>query len=515
MPGRPERATRQRAVIARLAFRGAPIEPEHAYYRVLNGFATSLDARSARDRRARPGRRGASSRCAQRSRLRLDPSRVDDVFDVAARASARCRDPGLHGAGVTVALLDTGVDLVHPVPPGRASARSRRARPGRRCERPPESDRPGPARAPRHRDGGARRRVGRPGRPAGRRSRRVAAADPRRRLAAGRVRRRVRLRPNRSAPRGIELAVDPNEDGDAHDAARVALVGVVEPFAAFTDGPLARCGCGRRLARLARRRRGRERRAGRALRTAASAAPAERLPRSPPVRSTRGGGAPPVTCCSSPGFRVLVSGNQPLGGVVAPGALGLRARRGAARAARAVVGAAGGLARLFDASGYSRVGGAAALLPRGTSSPEAVREVVAAGARAVLVDGPLPAGSLGTDGPADVPILGLSGERRRARARRAPARDSRHARGRRGRIRHERRARRRSAVLVGRARLRRRPEARGERRRRSASRPPIPVGTRTARRGTARSAARAQPPRSRRAPPRCSRRLGPISTPPG
>ena len=48
------------------------------------------------------------------------------------------------------------------------------------------------------------------------------------------------------------------------------------------------------------------------------------------------------------------------------------------------------------------------LLPRGTSSPEAVREAVVAGARAVLVDGPLPAGALGTDGPAEVPILGLS-----------------------------------------------------------------------------------------------------------
>ena len=38
---------------------------------------------------------------------------------------------------------------------------------------------------------------------------------------------------------GIEAAVDPDRNGDAHDAARVALVGVVEPDAAFTDGPLA------------------------------------------------------------------------------------------------------------------------------------------------------------------------------------------------------------------------------------------------------------------------------------
>src|SRR6185312_15088157 len=39
---------------------------------------------------------------------------------------------------------------------------------------------------------------------------------------------------------GLEFAVDPSQDGDAHDAARIALVGVGEPFAAFTAGPLAR-----------------------------------------------------------------------------------------------------------------------------------------------------------------------------------------------------------------------------------------------------------------------------------
>src|SRR5439155_221248 len=43
---------------------------------------------------------------------------------------------------------------------------------------------------------------------------------------------------------GIERAVDPNGDGDAHDAARVALVALAEPFAAFTDGPLARAAAG-------------------------------------------------------------------------------------------------------------------------------------------------------------------------------------------------------------------------------------------------------------------------------
>ena len=38
---------------------------------------------------------------------------------------------------------------------------------------------------------------------------------------------------------GLDRAVDPNGDGDEHDAVRVALVGVAEPYAAFTDGPEA------------------------------------------------------------------------------------------------------------------------------------------------------------------------------------------------------------------------------------------------------------------------------------
>ena len=136
------------------------------------------------------------------------------------------------------------------------------------------------------------------------------------------------------------------------------------------------------------------------------------------------------------GLRVLVSGVQPLGGVVAPSISVSAPVVALAPSAPAVVGAAGGLTRLFDRDGYSRVAGAAVLLPRGTSSPEAVREVVAAGARAVLVDGPLPAGSLGTDGPADVPILGLlpgdavavrirSAGRFRSRSRWAPLRSTR------------------------------------------------------------------------------------------
>src|SRR5213079_483749 len=43
---------------------------------------------------------------------------------------------------------------------------------------------------------------------------------------------------------GLDRAVDPNDDGDAHDAARVALIALASPFAGFTDGPEARAAAG-------------------------------------------------------------------------------------------------------------------------------------------------------------------------------------------------------------------------------------------------------------------------------
>ena len=43
---------------------------------------------------------------------------------------------------------------------------------------------------------------------------------------------------------GLERAVDPNGDGIAHDAARIAVVGVAEPYSAFAEGPLAKAVAG-------------------------------------------------------------------------------------------------------------------------------------------------------------------------------------------------------------------------------------------------------------------------------
>ena len=336
----------QREVLNRLAFKGAPIEPEHAYYRVFNGFATALDARSLAIVVRDPDVKGVFPVRAAIPAA-VDPDSVDDLLGVAGGRRPDVGIPGFSGAGVTVALLDTGVDLVHPYirgslirgfdvldPGGNASARQNPTAPGR-----PE----------RHGTEMAGLVVGSGG-PDG-----LEGVAPGASLLPIRV---AGWQPDTSGGvsvygrtdqllAGLELAVDPNEDGDAHDAARIALVGVVEPFAAFTDGPLAAAAAG-----------------ASALDSLVVAPAGNDGPAGPAYGSIGGpGGAPAALTAGaidtrrrSPtghvlllaGLRVLVSGVQPLGGVVAPSISVSAPVVALAPSAPAVVGAAGGFTRLFD-----------------------------------------------------------------------------------------------------------------------------------------------------------------------
>ena len=397
---------RQREVIGRLAFHGAPIEPESSYVRVFNGFAASLDARALALVERDPDVVGAYPVRASfptASRTLLE----NEAFGPASGRRPEIGIPGFDGTGITIALLDTGVDIVHPFlqgrllpgldvldPGGDASARQNPTAPGRRERHATElAGLLVGSRGPVDLHGVA------PG--ASLLPIRVAGWQP---DASGGV--AVYGRTDQLLT-GLELAVDPNQDGDAHDAARVALVGVGEPFAAFADGPLARAVAG-----------------ASALDMLVVTAAGNDGPAGPAFGNIDGpGGAPAALTVGatdarrrSPtthvllrvGLRVLLAGSQPLGGAVAPSASVLLPVTKLPRVASVVVGAPGRLTRLFDGKGFSRVAGSAALLPRGTSSPEAVREVVTAGARAVLVDGALPAGSLGIDEPVEIPILGLA-----------------------------------------------------------------------------------------------------------
>ena len=340
----------------------------------------------------------ASTRCAPPSLQPSIPRTIDDLAGAAGGRRANLGIPGFTGAGVTVALLDTGVDLVHPYiraallrgldvldPFGDASARQNPTQPGRPERHGTEmaglvAGSGGPAGLQGVAPGAALLPI------------RVAGWQP---DAAGGV--SVYGRTDQVLA-GMELAVDPNSDGDAHDAARVTLIGVVEPFAAFQDSPLARAASGAAVLDslviapagndgpagpgVRQHRRPRRRGSGAHRRRDRHAPPQPHRPCAPARRAARarlGRAAPrrrrrPGALRQRPGRRVV--------------ALDTGDRRRGRRACAAL-----------RHVGFSRVGGAAVLLPRGTSSPEAVREVVAAGARAVLVDGPLPAGALGTDGP--------------------------------------------------------------------------------------------------------------------
>ena len=228
-------------MIARLAFHGAPIEPEHVYLRTFNGFAAS--ARCPRRSRSWSATPTSSGRLPVRAAFPTAsrPVLESEAFGPASGRRAELGIPGFDGTGTTIALLDTGVDLAHPFLRGPPAARVRRARPGRRCEcadrTRPRPDGPSGT-APRSRGswsgshGPATLQGVAPG--ASLLPIRVAGWQP---DASGGV--AVYGRTDQLLA-GLEFAVDPNQDGDAHDAARIALVGVGEPFAAFTDGPLAR-----------------------------------------------------------------------------------------------------------------------------------------------------------------------------------------------------------------------------------------------------------------------------------
>ncbi|MCP9486901.1 MAG: S8 family serine peptidase, partial [Gaiellaceae bacterium MAG52_C11] len=204
---------------------------------------------------------------------------------------------------------------------------------------------------------------------------------------------------------GLERAVDPDSDGSALDAARVAVVGVAEPFAAFSAGPVARAVAGAAT-----------------LDTLVVVAAGNDGPAGPGYGSVGGpGGAPgAITVGASDerrrnstarvviraGLRMLLDRELPLGGSVAP------ERRLSLEVVRPDAEARSGarvdpLARFFDRGGFSIVAGRAALLARAADPIDVGRRATVAGAAALLVDSPVPAGALGLDERLTVPVVGL------------------------------------------------------------------------------------------------------------
>jgi Subtilase family len=208
---------------------------------------------------------------------------------------------------------------------------------------------------------------------------------------------------------GLERAVDPNDDGDAHDAARVALVALAEPFAAFADGPEARAAAG-----------------ALALDTVVVAPAGNDGPAAAGYGDLSGpGGAPKALTVGAAdmrrqtdrarivvraGLTTLLDGSTPLAGAVRPTKrmdLQLAVPRGTIGGVRRT---APRLGDFFTRRGVSIVAGRAALVPIGASPAPAAARAAAAGASAVLLYGghaALPAGGLGLDEAVAVPVVSI------------------------------------------------------------------------------------------------------------
>ena len=268
----------QQLVLSRLGAQGLPIEPDHHFERVANGFSAALDARAIA--------------ILERS------EEVEGIYPVrtaypASNSSQLLRErdfqpgsghrlsvalPGFDGRGVTVALLDTGVDRAQPYLRGRLRdgvdivGGSDLALAAPRPDNPAELERHGTelagivvgASGPANLTGVASGAWVLP----------IRVAGWQKSAGGGYA---VFARTDQVLA-GLERAVDPNGDGVAHDAARIAVVGVAEPYNAFADGPLAEAAAGalRRETTAV----------GRRASTAASPGPAALPQRSPWARWT-------------------------------------------------------------------------------------------------------------------------------------------------------------------------------------------------------------------------------------
>ena len=360
----------QRAVLARVAAHGVALRPDYSFSRVLDGFSVRATGTAVALLERDPGVAGVYP-------VRVAyPATVSTAATPGVRAGVALR--GFDGGGVTIALLDTGVDAAVPYLRGRVGGRIDLVGGGTSADEKHGTEMAGLV-------------VGGGGVATGARILpiRVAGSQP-----DGRGGSAVYARGDQLVA-GLDRAVDPNDDGDAHDAARIALVPLAEPFAAFPDSPEARAVAGAlALDTLVVAPAGNDGAAapGYGDVSAPGSAPAALTVGAADTRAT----APRAHVLIRSGLSTLFAGTLPLAGSVAAKRASLDVA--APRASR--------LTAFFSTFGTSLVAGRAALTPAGAAPLAASTNAATAGAAAVLLYGsrPVPAGVLA---PLGVPVLSL------------------------------------------------------------------------------------------------------------
>jgi minor extracellular serine protease Vpr len=402
----------QRQVFATLGTYGIQTRVEFSFARVLNGFSAALDARAVALLERNPDVAGVFP-----VRVAYPASTSSDLLadkELAQGAGSRpaISLPGFDGRGVTIALLDTGVDRSHPYLRGRILDGIDVV--GESLGALPRGKPDDPARLERHGTEMAGILVGAGG-PDG-----LHGVAPGASVVPIRVAGwqhdvtgswAVYARTDQLIA-GLERAVDPNLDGDAHDAARVAVIPLAAPYAAFADAPDARAVEGALdLDTLVVTSAGNDGPAGPGYGSISSpgAAPQGLTVGAVDLRPK----AAEVRVVLRSGLRILEDRVAPLAGAVVPGKgveFELASPRNPGEAERRPGGGLPppSLDDFFDARGGNLVAGRAALVP-GRGDPELAAENAAlAGATAVVLYGSrVPAGALGLNENISVPVVSI------------------------------------------------------------------------------------------------------------
>jgi subtilisin family serine protease len=384
-------AAAQQQFISDVGRAGVAIRPEFRFTRTLNGFSAVLDPRAIALIERTPGVKGVYP-----VRVAFPASLSPRALRLAAASAARpgVRLAGIAGRGVLIALLDTGVDAGTPylhghVLPGLDIAGTE---PSAQAQAKPTD----PSAVEEHGTEMAGLLVGAGG-PAGVTGVAPAATVLPLRVAGWQPDARgeytIYARTDQLLA-GLERAVDPDGNGDAHDAARVALVPLVEPFAAFTDGPLARAVDGAvRLDTLVVAAAGNDGPAGPAFGSVGGPAGA---PAALAVGAADAGrNLTQVRVVVRAGLRVLFDRLVPLVGGTPPSQALVLSPSAPARA-------------VFFKRGLSQVADRAAVAAAGADPATTARAAADAGAAAVILHGrPVAPGAIALDRRIGVPVVVL------------------------------------------------------------------------------------------------------------